>query len=151
MSLVNLVRSVTFSVVLGVGSIYALGCDASSGSAGAQYCGSDNDCKGDRICVNGKCQGGRDGNGSDSLCQELCDKVWYDCDGLPGANYWLGTSHSDCISRCPTFLESVAQSQHANQMTQSIKCVATGGKSCESLEKDSCAMDEGDLFAKYNY
>ena len=29
MSLVNLVRSVTFRVALGVGSLYALGCDAS--------------------------------------------------------------------------------------------------------------------------
>ena len=56
MSLVNLVRSAVFSAALGVGSIYGVGCDASSGSS--QYCASDKDCKGDRLCVKGVCEGG---------------------------------------------------------------------------------------------
>lgn len=66
MSLVNLVRSAAFSVALGVGSLYVLGCDASSGST--QYCASDKDCKGDRLCVKGVCEGsGSQFDGKSSL------------------------------------------------------------------------------------
>lgn len=85
--------------------LVANGC-GDDGATGAP-CGSDNDCKGDRICINGICSG--PGSSNDSLCgitDELeaeCKQMILCCPQVPdvchgGATTDLEKEVSDCMA-----------------------------------------------------
>ncbi len=117
---------------------------------GALACGPDS--------VNNYYGAGKSGSGTNSsdsdFCGDLCARVWLDCDGLPTANYRLGSSYADCIDGCPGFLGGVNNSPNANKMNTALQCMVYGDNqhvdvSCSNLAKDTCGMDEGNLFSKY--
>ncbi len=80
-------------------------------------------------------------------CEQLCTRVWKECNGLPDANYNLGNSYNDCIARCPEFMEGVQTYSQTGTMMERLECVASGDYSCQQIgDGDICNMPEGDLF-----
>ncbi len=125
----------------------------SCGGEEKEGCSTDYDCREPRVCVRGYCEGAEDnnysGNGdSDTaeLAANLCQVVWGECGGLPGANYQVGHSYNDCRERGPEFIR-ILQDAGASEFLDAVECVASGEYSCNQLESDHCRMPEHDLFA----
>ncbi len=105
----NILERITLAtsvrVLLGAMPIYEMACDAAPGSAG-QYCGSDKDCKGDRLCVKGVCEG----SGSSSNIPNNSSN--YDCNNFCAEIIHCSSDSNDgnCVSTCENDLDQTTQS-----------------------------------------
>ena len=145
MGLENLVRSAVLSIALAVGS-YSCGGTEETGETGS-VCVSNDDCKGGRECVDGKCgsPGEGEGEGRNDKSKQLCGRVWLDCEGLRNANYQVGNSYDNCLQESSTFFEETKQSHYAKMINERINCIINSQK-CYDLEIDVCKIGGGNLF-----
>ena len=91
----------SFRVITALATPIYAGCDAAPGTT-AQYCAKDNDCKGDRLCVRGVCEGSGSNNTPNPTSGYNCEQFCYDvsdCCDTSGCQQGFET-YSTCVPLC---------------------------------------------------
>ena len=106
MTLIDIIRNGTRALALGAtltfGSMYVSGC---GGDQSTKDCKTDVECKGDRVCVDGVCQGSNAiGNSSESICVQYKKMCPFQYDGETGKQTTkfslFGEDYDVCMLYC---------------------------------------------------